>query len=58
MIDTIMGWFKITEYEKSCDKKNLVKNMRLTRYIWPTKKRYEQASKFIGNEFRNYKIEK
>ena len=44
-IDTVMGGFKITQYN---DKKliiitNLVENIFLTRYPWPTKIAYDQG---------------
>ena len=52
MIDPIMGWFEMTEYndKRTITISNLVETMRLTRYIWPTEITYDQVSKFICHE--------
>ena len=59
MIDTVTGWFKITQYDDkiAISIANLVETAWLTRYPKPTKITYEQGSEFIGHEFRKFLIE-
>ena len=60
MIDHVMGWYKIIQYD---DKRAIsiaksVETKWLTRYPRPTEITYEQGSEFISNEFRKSLIEK
>ena len=56
----ITRWFKIIEYNDKCaiSIKNLVENICLTRYTWPTEITYDQGLEFIGREFINSLLER
>ena len=59
MIDTIMGWFGITQYNNKnvITITNLVETTWLTRYPWPNENTYDQVLEFIGHEFIKYLFE-
>ena len=59
MIDHIIGWFKITQYNYKIviSIANLVENKWLSRYPIPMEITYDQGSEFIGHEFRKFLIE-
>ena len=60
MADSIMGWFKIMQYEykRLMTIVNLVQTTCITRFPWSMKITYDQGSEFIDNEFRKSLIEK
>ena len=60
MIDPVMGWFKITQYDdkRTIAISNLVETTWLTKYPRLMEIMYDQGSEFIGHEFRKSLIEK
>ena len=54
MIDPVMGWFKIAEYDNkhAITITNLVETKCLTMYPWTMEITYDRVSEFIGHEFR------
>ena len=60
MIDYIIGWFKITQYnyKRVISIVNLVENKWLSRYPIPMEIMYDQGSEFIGHEFIKSILEK
>ena len=52
MIDSVIGWFKITQYDDKIviSIAYLVETTWLTRYPRPTEITYEQGSEFIGHD--------
>ena len=53
MIDCIIGWFKITQYnyKRVISIVHLVENKWLSRHPIPMEITYDQGSEFIGHEF-------
>ena len=51
MIDTVTGWFEVTQYrdKKSMTITNLVETTRLVRYPCPVDITYDQGGELIGN---------
>ena len=60
MIDSIIGWFGITQYDDKCviSIDNLVETTWLERYPCQIEIAYYQGLEFIGNSYRKYLIEK
>ena len=58
MIDPAKGWFKIAEYsdKRSITISNIVEQVWLSGYPWPTEITYDQGSEFIGHEFQDMMI--
>ena len=55
IINPVMGWFKITQYENKQEMMimSLVKNTWMTRYPWPTELTYKLGSEFIAYDFNH-----
>ena len=60
MIDPIIEWFKITQYDNKIliSIADFVETMWLTGYLRPMEITYDQGSEFIGHEFIKFLIEK
>ena len=60
MIDPIVGWLEIAEYNNKCAIiiANLVETAWLTIYHWPTEIMYDQVLKFINHDLIEYLVEK
>ena len=60
MIDTIEGWFEITQYDnkRAMTIMKLVETMWIIRYPWTDKITYDQGSTFFGREFQNSLFQK
>ena len=59
MIDSLTGWFEISQYEdkRAISITNLVETTWLYRYPRPIEITYDQGNEFIGHEFRKSLIE-
>jgi hypothetical protein len=53
MIDPTMGWFKIHEYKdkRAITIANILEQVWLARYPWPTLITYDKGNEFMGHEF-------
>ena len=54
MIDFIIGWFVITQY----DDKRTISIEKLARYSRKIEIAYDKGLEFIGNDYRKHPIEK
>ena len=54
MIDPATGWFEIVQYDdkRAITVANLVEQVWLSRYPWPSLITYDKGSEFIGSEFQ------
>ena len=54
MIDPATGWFEIVQIpnKEAITIANLVEQVWLSRYPWPTEITYDRGSEFIGHDFK------